>query len=405
MLSDAPPPPERAVAFDPACLGREGPFATELARVVAAFGDAFPFQPPPTEGELAEAAANLRAHKPAWLADSWRRPRTDPSCPADRRPYIRHTPPGGVACYPCLGVSRGEWKKTDWVIDRLVQDARLRGHKKYAPSVFRTWTESAEARRAAVGAAMRAVAAPSEFREPPPPVVTPAAVRDALYQYSTDARELSTFRPLRCAGLVRFLLAGDRTAAPLDPAPLAGMRWLDPCAGWLDRLFTARALGLDYLGFDPNPRLRAPADRLLAADLGAGGSQRVVSRPFEEAGEALAAEEPFDVVFTSPPYFDLETYVGEDEPGAELQSIARYPTFKRWTDGFLRPMLLMSWGALKVGGRMCINITDTSDSPSASAMHRIMRRVSDARHVGPVAFTGRDVKEKIAVVHCWEKTP
>lgn len=59
----------------------------------------------------------------------------------------------------------------------------------------------------------------------------------------------------------------------------------------------------------------------------------------------------FDLVFSSPPYFNRDKYSIEPE-----QSFIRYPTLDQWLDGFLRVVLLKSARLLKRGGRLVVNV-------------------------------------------------
>jgi DNA modification methylase len=53
----------------------------------------------------------------------------------------------------------------------------------------------------------------------------------------------------------------------------------------------------------------------------------------------------YDLVLTSPPYFDLEVYSQE-----ATQSVKRFPTWQQWVDGFLEPMIRECLRCLKPEG-------------------------------------------------------
>lgn len=69
--------------------------------------------------------------------------------------------------------------------------------------------------------------------------------------------------------------------------------------------------------------------------------------PFED----YKKENFFDLVFTSPPYYNTEMYSQE-----ETQSWKKYPKYQQWVDGFLRPLIINSYRALKKGGNLMLNI-------------------------------------------------
>lgn len=66
-------------------------------------------------------------------------------------------------------------------------------------------------------------------------------------------------------------------------------------------------------------------------------------------------KESVDLCFTSPPYFDTEKYSEE-----ETQSYKKYPSEKLWIDGFLTDTIKNCYWGLKVGGRVMINIANTT---------------------------------------------
>jgi DNA modification methylase len=60
-----------------------------------------------------------------------------------------------------------------------------------------------------------------------------------------------------------------------------------------------------------------------------------------------------DLIFSSPPYFNLEHY-----SSADSQSYRRYPSYASWRDGFLEPVLVASYRALRPGGHLVINVAN-----------------------------------------------
>jgi hypothetical protein len=70
-------------------------------------------------------------------------------------------------------------------------------------------------------------------------------------------------------------------------------------------------------------------------------------------------DQPLDLIFTSPPYFDTEKY-GANSENTESQSWKKFDTFTAWRDEFLYKVLSRVWTKLRVGGIMAINITDVA---------------------------------------------
>ena len=69
--------------------------------------------------------------------------------------------------------------------------------------------------------------------------------------------------------------------------------------------------------------------------------------------EEIIIDEEFDLVFTSPPYFDKEKYDEGDE-----QSYKMYKKFDDWMENFLFKAIELRTAPLKIGGYLAINISD-----------------------------------------------
>ena len=62
----------------------------------------------------------------------------------------------------------------------------------------------------------------------------------------------------------------------------------------------------------------------------------------------------FDLVFTSPPFFDFEVYT--DLPGQSIQGANN--KLQTWLVNFLFVALSKAWDRLEPGGHIAIHITD-----------------------------------------------
>jgi len=71
----------------------------------------------------------------------------------------------------------------------------------------------------------------------------------------------------------------------------------------------------------------------------------------------LGKQNTFDLLFTSPPYFQTERY-NEGGNGENMQSWKRYDTFEKWRDRFLFKMLENAGNCIKSGGKILLNIVD-----------------------------------------------
>ena len=129
---------------------------------------------------------------------------------------------------------------------------------------------------------------------------------------------------------------------------------LDFSSGYGGRMFGAMTSNLryHYTGLDPNTRtfqgLEALGQLLDEQAHGAGYAMHCVpSEEFEP--------EPgfYDAAFSSPPYFNLETYT--DEP---TQCMNRYATLDEWFDGYVAKTVAMTHKALAADSLYAVNIAD-----------------------------------------------
>ena len=131
-------------------------------------------------------------------------------------------------------------------------------------------------------------------------------------------------------------------------------RVLDFSAGWGDRLAGAIAANVDiYHAFDPNSALKQGHQSIIDTfieDKERKMDFKIEYVPFETAD---LGEEKYDLVFTSPPFFDFEVYT--QEAG---QSILSYREFDDWVVRFLFMAIKKSWENLVDGGHVVVHITD-----------------------------------------------
>lgn len=119
---------------------------------------------------------------------------------------------------------------------------------------------------------------------------------------------------------------------------------LDPCAGWGGRMIGAMALDIDYTGIDLNDGLKTNYEQI-KQELG-DFSESKTHMIFQDALTADISGIDFDMVFTSPPFFNIEIYRGQTKK-----------TKSEWIE-FYKNLFLKYWNALKTGGVFAINVND-----------------------------------------------
>jgi hypothetical protein len=175
-------------------------------------------------------------------------------------------------------------------------------------------------------------------------------------------------------------------------------RVLDFSAGWGDRLIAALATHTvkTYVGFDPNLALKKGHDDIIHT-FGSRekGQYRVRYEPFEQA--VLDASQTFDMIFTSPPYFNLEVYSDDAS-----QSISSFNESNAWVNGFLLTSILKAWDVLDVHGHMVLHIADYGQHKYVEAMNLFIQwKCKGAFFLGVVGAVGMQGSPKPLWV--WKK--
>lgn len=130
----------------------------------------------------------------------------------------------------------------------------------------------------------------------------------------------------------------------------------DPCGGWGGRMFGFFASDCtEYVCCEPSTKT-AIGLLQIADEYDSIHKMVEVHQCCQE--DYAPARNHFDMVFTSPPYFDCERYSDE-----ETQSYIRYPTIEEWNEGFLFKLISNAYSALKDGGYFVLNIANTKTAP------------------------------------------
>jgi hypothetical protein len=138
-------------------------------------------------------------------------------------------------------------------------------------------------------------------------------------------------------------------------------RTFDPSAGWGARAIAALSLGIEYCATDPFTH--EPVNKLISYFKGKGHC----SGHGSEENEAYAGAGKVDFVFTSPPYFDLETYGSDDN-----QSVVKFNSYNTWLEGFWKKTVENCLTILEDGGKFAFAMVDIVDKrPIAADMLKI----------------------------------
>jgi hypothetical protein len=110
----------------------------------------------------------------------------------------------------------------------------------------------------------------------------------------------------------------------------------------------------------------------------------------ECAEEYIPNNAQYDMVFTSPPYFNVEKYICSSSALTEKQCWKRYHSFEEWIDNFLQPAVKNAWSVLAPHGHLVLNIGDFAESNDLidvqSVVHRILTSLPNSTDCGALGM-------------------
>jgi tRNA1(Val) A37 N6-methylase TrmN6 len=125
-------------------------------------------------------------------------------------------------------------------------------------------------------------------------------------------------------------------------------RWLDPTAGWGDRLRCAIEYGCEYTGVDSNKEMESAYKAIIADKARDPSKYTIKIGKFQDVRIAGT----FDLVFTSPPFFTKEVY----------EHMTMWKDVEEFLEEFLKPLFEKSTKLLEKGGHLVLYIEDRNSS-------------------------------------------
>jgi hypothetical protein len=163
---------------------------------------------------------------------------------------------------------------------------------------------------------------------------------------------------------------------------------LDFTMGWGGRLIGACVLNIPkYIGIDLNTNLEEPYKNMktFMGDL----SKTEIELYFEDAVNFDYSKLDYDMVLTSPPYYNIELYTGTKKRSK-----------KEWEEDFYIPIFTNTFKYLKSGGFYCLNI-------SQKIYNNIAKKIlGEAIELIPLNKSSRFTKEKNVYreyIYVWKK--
>jgi hypothetical protein len=171
--------------------------------------------------------------------------------------------------------------------------------------------------------------------------------------WSLKMKQVTTQELRSLIGLRKYIASQFRpSAAKAIYQIFSGTRVLDFSSGWGDRLcgFLATDETISYTGIDPNTNLVAGYNKQISLY---NTNKHVEMIQGRAEDDSILGDRTFDLIFTSPPYFNIERYTHDDQ-----QSFKRYKKIDMWLSQFMFKTIDNVWSRLETGGHLIINISD-----------------------------------------------
>jgi len=213
-----------------------------------------------------------------------------------------------------------------------------------------------------------------------------------LYRiYSLHCGSVTLFKPLKAKQIYEHF----------NPTTV-----LDPCMGWGGRLLGAVSHKVPhYIGIDLNVNLKEAYQSMVQTlnELGGiapydpnyvpfgttflkGCKLTKVDLHFCDAVGFDYSTLKYDMIFTSPPYFNIELY-----------SHTNKKTKQEWIDQFYKPLFQNTFENLLVGGWMCINVSKVIYESVFIDLFGL------ASIVIPMTLKVRPKQSQSEFIYCWQK--
>jgi len=208
--------------------------------------------------------------------------------------------------------------------------------------------------------------------------LAPFNIRKSLKAFGTQA--VSNFRPTIAKWVYQKF------------SPVGG-NVLDPCMGYGGRLLGAFCSHIaSYTSTDPNEETvfgnYALYQNLLTVSSGNNvPSMALHCSPFED----FEIRDKYDLVFTSPPYFNIEKYSTDN-----TQSYLRYPNYDEWVEKFLKVLIEKSFDVLKQNGNLVLNVGKPIDEDVVRIGTKIFGQNPETYHMRLSKFLGKGDKSMIS---------
>jgi 16S rRNA G966 N2-methylase RsmD len=207
-------------------------------------------------------------------------------------------------------------------------------------------------------------------------------VRNILRIYSGG--RVSNFRPTAAKAIIETFSKNDDHI-------------LDFCAGFGGRLLGAMALKRHYVGVDAS---KDQITGLYELQNHIKNYSEGTSEFFCESAEDFLPQlesNSFDMVFTSPPYFNLEKYCID-----RSQSYLRYENYEEWKNKFMYQLIIQSGRLLKTKGFLVLNVANIKNYPVSNDVGQFCNSRFHLIGIYHLAMNSRPVQRSNGISYKYE---
>ena len=203
--------------------------------------------------------------------------------------------------------------------------------------------------------------------------------------FSLKLKEVNSKSFATCIAMRKYIASQFRpSAAKCIYQLFQAENVLDFSSGWGDRLsgFMATDTTKRYVGIDPSTKLfNGYSNQIKEYSKFTSKSISMINSTAEDA----VIDEEFDLIFTSPPYFNIERYTQDKN-----QSFKMYKKLDIWLEKFLFFSISKYWNNLKEGGILAINIGDVYSNHTINKicdpMNNFIATLSKANYLGCMGY-------------------
>jgi hypothetical protein len=168
---------------------------------------------------------------------------------------------------------------------------------------------------------------------------------------------------------------------------------LDMTMGWGGRLLGACAIDIPkYIGIDMNINLKDPYKKMKRFLKEKTNTKTEFDLRYEDALKVDYSKLSYDMVFTSPPYYNIEKY------GDQPETLDKYDTKDYWNNIFYNPLITKTFKYLKIGGYYCLNI------PVEIYENVCIQILGKADILIPLKIKNRNINEYKEYIYVWKKS-